>query len=201
MQKMQFERRRVSRRRMLTTALAGVCGLVPVAPVFPRTPVAARNISTEMNPTHLINALRSIGKSVCLDAADRLATSTGTNAGFDLHLRHAELNEADARVLANGMLRSDSGNGLFLRSFSASFNPDLGDTGAATLAEVFPETMTELGLVGCSIGDAGGRAILEWARIAPRLRMICIEGNRFSVDIRSQFQDLAPHGRQVLVVI
>ena len=99
------------------------------------------------------------------------------------------------------MLRSDSGNGLFLRSFSASFNPDLGDTGAATLAEVFPETMTELGLVGCSIGDAGGRAILEWARIAPKLRMICVEENRFSVDIRSQFQNLAPQGRQVLVVV
>ncbi len=201
MQNMQFERRRVSRRRILTTALAGVCGLVPVATVFLRTAAAARNESTEMNPTHLINALRSIGKPVCMDAADRLATSTGTNAGFDLHLRRAELNEADARVLANGMLRSDSGNGLFLRSFSASFNPDLGDTGAAALAEVFPETMTELGLVGCSIGDAGGRAILEWARIAPRLRMICVEGNRFSVDIRSQFQDLAPHGRQVLVVV
>lgn len=201
MRDMQFERQRVSRRRMLATALAGVCGLVAAATVFPKTAVAARNESAEMNPTELINALRSIGKPVCMDAADRLGASTGTKAGFDLHLRSAGLNEADARVLANGLPRSDAGNGLFLRSFSASFNPDLGDAGATALAEEFPETMTELGLVGCSIGDAGGRAILEWARAAPKLRMICVEGNKFSAGMRSQLQDLATNGRQILVVV
>lgn len=201
MRNRQLERQRVSRRRVLTTALVGVCSLVPVATVFSRAASAAINESTTMNPTHLINALRSIGKPVCMDAANRLATLTGTSAGFDLLLRRAELNAADAKVLANGMLRSDTGNEFFLESFSASFNPDLGDTGAAALAEVFPESMTELGLVGCSIGDAGGRAILEWARIAPNLRMMCVEGNRFSDDMRSQFQGFAPQGRQILVVV
>lgn len=99
------------------------------------------------------------------------------------------------------MRRSDVRDGLFLRSFSASYNPGLGDTGVAALAEAFPETMTELGLVGCSIGDAGGRAILEWARTAPELQMICIEGNRFSADMKSRFQDFASPGRQILVVV
>lgn len=154
-----------------------------------------------MNPAELIKALKSIGKPACMDAADKLAASIGTKADFDLHLRRAELNEADARVLATGMLPSEYDSGLFLRSFSASFNPDLKDAGAAVLAAAFPETLTEVGLVGCTIGDAGGKAILEWARAAPDLRMICVEENRFSGDVRSQFQDLARQGRQVLVVV
>lgn len=201
MNDLRIERRRVARRRLLTTAVTGVCGLLVGATVFPKTAAAAGFGNAEMNSPELINALRSIGKPVCMDAADRLAASAGTKTGFDLHLRGAGLNEADARVLADGMLRSDAGDGPVLRSFSASYNPELGDTGAAALAEAFPETMTELGLVGCSIGDAGGRAILEWAQTAPKVRMICVEGNNFSTGMRSQFQDLAPFGRHVLVVV
>jgi hypothetical protein len=154
-----------------------------------------------MPQTELINALRSIGKPVCLDAADRLEASAGSPAGVDLHLRRAGLNDADAQILASGMLCSNIRGGLFLRSFSASYNPDLGDVGAATFAEAFPETMTELGLVGCSVGDAGGRLILEWARTAPDLRMICLEGNKFSASMRSQFHDLASFDRQILVTV
>jgi hypothetical protein len=197
----QFQRRRTSRRTMMTTALAGVYGLVASATVFSKTAQAAGNESAEMIPTELIKALRSIGKPACLDAADRLAASTGSLAGFDLHLRSAGLNEADARVLANVMLHADAGNVLLLKSFSASYNPDLGDVGAAALAEAFPETMTELGLVGCSVGDAGGSSILEWAQTAPDLRMICVEGNNFSAGMKSQFQDLASLGRNILVVV
>jgi hypothetical protein len=165
------------------------------------TAQAAGNESAEMTRTKLINALRSIEKPVCLDAADRLAASTKSLVGFDLHLRGAGLNEADAQVLANEMLYVDADNGHFLKSFSASYNPSLGDAGAATFAEAFPETMTELGLVGCSIGDAGGRAILEWARTASNLRMICVEENEFSVGVKLEFQDLASLGRNILVVV
>lgn len=197
----QFERRRMSRRTIMTTALAGVCGLVASATVFSKTAQAAGNKNTEMIPTELIKALRSIGKPTCLDAADQLVASTGSPEGFDLHLRRAGLNEADARVLANGMLHVDAGNSLLLKSFSVSYNPGLGDVGAAALSEAFPETMTELGLVGCSVGDAGGSSILEWARTAPDLRIICVEGNNFSAGMKSQFQDLASFGRDILVVV
>jgi hypothetical protein len=58
-----------------------------------------------------------------------------------------------------------------------------------------------LGLVGCSIGDAGAHAILEWARTAPNLRMICVEGNKISAGVKSQFQNLASGGRNILVVV
>ncbi|MFT4708249.1 MAG: hypothetical protein ACJAXK_001756 [Yoonia sp.] len=194
MRNMKFEQRQLSRRRTLTTTLAVFCGLFAAD-------VCAGNESTEMNVIELINALRSVGTPVCVNAADALAASVETGTGFDLHLRSAGLNEAAAQILAHGMRRSDVGNGRFLRSFSASYNPDLGDVGAAALAEAFPDTMIELGLVGCSIGDAGGSAILEWARKARQLRMICVEGNMFSAEIKSQFQSLASHGREILVVV
>jgi hypothetical protein len=197
----QCETRRMSRRTLMTTALAGVCGLVTSATVFSKTAQAAGKESDEMPPTELIKALRLIGKPNCLDAADRLAASTGSPAGFDLHLRRAGLNEGDARILANGMMNANAGNALFLKSFSASYNSDLGDDGAAALAEAFPETMTELGLVGCSVGDVGARAILEWAQTAPNLRMICVEGNKISAGVKSQLQNLASRGRNILVVI
>jgi hypothetical protein len=196
-----FEPPRVSRRRMLSTAFASVCGVATYATGLPTLANAAGSESTQMKPTDLITALRSIGTPGCLAAADRLEASTGSQAGFDLHLRRAGLNQADAQVLADGMLRAHAGNALSLRSFSASYNPELGDVGAATLATAFPATMTELGLVGCSVGDAGARPILEWARSAPNLKMICVEGNNFSAGMKTQFRDLASLGRNMLVVV
>lgn len=197
----QVEPPRVSRRRVLTTAVAGVCGLAAYATALPRTAQAARRESAQMNPTDLITALRSIGTPGCLAAADRLEAETGSQAGFDLHLRRAGLKQADAQVLADGLLRANAGNALSLRSFSASYNPALGDVGAAALATAFPATMTELGLVGCSVGDAGARPILDWARSAPELKMICVEGNNFSAGIKTEFRDLASLGGNMLVVV
>lgn len=163
-----------------------------------------------MNALELIRALRLIGKPVCTAAATRLAKdgpaedgsrrSSPAQAGFDLHLRHAGLDKADAHILAEGMRYLSHGDGPCLRSFSASYNPELGDAGVTALVGAFPERMTELGLVGCSIGDTGGRAILEWALAAPDVQMICIEGNRFSAAMRSRFDDLASRGKPALVV-
>lgn len=201
MQDMPYEPPRVSRRRMLSTAFTGICGIATNAMVLPNMAQAAESESAQMKPTDLITALRSIGTPGCLVAADRLEASTVSQAGFDLHLRRAGLTQADAQVLADGMLRANAGNTLSLRSFSASYNPDLGDVGAAILATSFPASMTEIGLVGCSVGDAGARPILEWARNAPNLRMVCVEGNNFSAGIKVQFRDLASSGRNILVVV
>lgn len=155
-----------------------------------------------MNPTHLVSALNAIGTPVCLEAARTLEATTETTVGLSLHLRRAGLNHAEARVLADGLVRADAADGLFfLGSFSASYNPKLGDAGAAVLAAAFPETLTELGLVGCTIGDSGGRALLEWAQMAPNLKMICVEDNRFSKAMRSQFQGLSSKGRRLVVVV
>ena len=59
-----------------------------------------------------------------------------------------------------------------------------------TLANALPKTLTELGLVGCSIGDQGGKEILEWAKYAGGLRLICIEENNISEELRNQFRGL-----------
>ena len=154
-----------------------------------------------MTPNALIAALRLIGKPVCTEAADRLAASAGRASGFDLHLRRAGLSADDARILSDGMRAAEGDGGLDLRSFSASYNPDLGDKGAAALADAFPANMTELGLVGCSIGDGGAQNLLAWAQKAPALTMICIEGNQISPDLKARFRDLGNRGRYVLVVV
>lgn len=145
----------------------------------------------------LVQALLSIEKPVCAEAAKRLAKSSGAT-GFDLHLRNAGLNEANARVLADAMV--SAADGPSLRSFSASYNPDLGDAGVVVLAEAFPTTMSELGLVGCAIGDVGGRAILKWAKSAPELGMICVEGNAMSAKVRAALTAFGRE-RQVMVVV
>jgi hypothetical protein len=76
-----------------------------------------------------------------------------------LHLRNARLTAQDAISLADAIGQME--HGPVLRLFSASYNPNLTDAGVVALAGAFPTTMTELGLVGCGIGDAGGHAILD----------------------------------------
>ncbi|MFT5358597.1 MAG: hypothetical protein ACI9KE_005836 [Polyangiales bacterium] len=163
-----------------------------------------------MNIDALIKALESIGGPVCLAASQRLGAGAH-DAPFDLHLRDAELDAVDARALADGMQTlARPGTALpgtalpvtgGLRSFSASYNSDLKDAGAIALAGAFPTTMTELGLVGCSIGDAGGRALLEWAERASHLRMMCVEGNGFSSGVRSNFARLGRRRTSLIVVV
>jgi hypothetical protein len=182
---------------MLAVSVAGVCGLASTA--LGRE--IASNQHAEMHSTALIHALRSIGKPVCTAAADALAMLPPRQAGFDLHLRRAGLDEADARILAEGMLQQNDGAGRFLRSFSASYNAEFGDAGAAVLAAALPVTVAELGLVSCAIGDAGGRAILNWVQAATDLQMVCVEGNCFSAEMKSRFCDFARRKTHVLVVV
>lgn len=154
-----------------------------------------------MIATELANALTSIGKPVCMAAADRLIAMTTITTAIDLHLRNAGLTATDAQALAVALLNCDGIVGPSLRSFSTSFNPDLGDAGAATLARALPRSVTELGLVGCAIGDTGGCAILEWAQDAPNLQMMCVEGNKFSAEMRAQFRNLSLSDESILVIV
>lgn len=200
---MSLERQHLSRRRMLQAGLATGAGLLPalagVSAVAKAAEHEASGGGTRVDA--LIAALNTIGKPDCVDAAIRLEALEPDTAGFDLHLRRAGLDAGDARVLAGAMRKTTASSGAVLRSFSASYNSDLTDAGVIALAQAFPVTMTELGLVGCAIGDAGGLAILEWARTALSPRMICVEGNLFSVDIRSRFAALGQDRGSLLVVV
>ena len=134
-------------------------------------------------------ALREIGSDVTKTAADNLARSAVSSAALNLHLRNAKMTAADVSLIANALDRTPVSDLARLGSFSLSYNA-IGDDGASTLAASLPATLTELGLVGCSIGDQGGGAILEWAKYANGLRMICIEDNSMSGQMRKQFGSL-----------
>ena len=134
-------------------------------------------------------ALRAIGSDVANAAADHLAKSAVSSAALNLHLRNAQMTAADVKLIANALDRTSVSELARLVSFSLSYNA-IGDDGASTLAASLPATLTELGLVGCSIGDQGGGAILEWAKYANGLRMICIEDNSMSDQMRKQFGSL-----------
>ena len=134
-------------------------------------------------------ALRAIGSDVANATADHLAKSAVSSAALSLHLRNAKMTAADVKLIANALDRTSVSELTRLGSFSLSYNV-IGDEGANTLATCLPATLTELGLVGCSIGDQGGAAMLEWAKHANGLRMICIEDNSMSDQMRKQFRSL-----------
>jgi len=162
---------------------------------------AGAEANFQMGISVLIQALRSTGNAACRSVADRLETSRTSNADYDLHLRNADLGAVDAEIIARAMRELSLYEAPALRSFSMSYNPGLTDAGVVLLAQAFPPTLTELGLVDCSIGDEGGVALLRWGKKAVGLRMICVEGNRFSARIRQEFASLAQEKTNLLVVV
>jgi len=123
---------------------------------------AGAEANFQMGISVLIQALRSTGNAACRSVADRLETSRTSNADYDLHLRNADLGAVDAEIIARAMRELSLYEAPALRSFSMSYNPGLTDAGVVLLAQAFPPTLTELGLVDCSIGDEGGVALLRW---------------------------------------
>jgi len=131
-------------------------------------------------------ALRAIGSDVTNAVADNLAKGVVGLPTLNVHLRNANMTAADAKTIANALDRTPVFELARLGSFSLSYNA-IGDEGAKNLANSLPATLTELGLVGCSIGDRGGKAILDWAKHASGLHMICIEDNKMSDEMRKHF--------------
>jgi hypothetical protein len=163
--------------------------------------IAGPDVKPQRGIGALIQALHSTGNPVCRNAADRLEASRRSNVDYDLHLRNAGLGAVDAEIIAQAMREISLYEVPALRSFSMSYNPDLTDAGVVLLAQSFPPTLTELGLVDCAIGDVGGAALLSWAKKAVGLRMICVEGNRFSARIRQEFASLAQEKTSLLVIV
>lgn len=162
---------------------------------------AGTDVNAQMGISVLIQALRSTGNAACRNAADRLEASRTSNADYDLHLRNAGLGAVDAKIIAQAMRELSPYEVPALRSCSMSYNPGLTDGGVVVLAQAFPPTLTELGLVDCAIGDVGGAALLRWGKKAVGLRMICVEGNRFSARIRQGFVSLAQEKTSLLVIV
>ena len=133
-------------------------------------------------------------------AADTLANRPASFVASDLHLRNVEIAAIDAELIANSLDRISVSELARLGSFSLSYNA-IGDEGASAIANALPNSLTELGLVGCSIGDQGGEAILDWAKRANGLRIICIEDNIMSDKLRNQFGSLRDASPSISVFV
>lgn len=200
---MPTNNKQLLRRQFLRTGLINGLALLAGVSVLAGKGVASvrPEANAQLGINVLIQALRSTGNAVCLGAADRLEGSRTSNAYYDLHLRNAGLGVEDAEIIAQAMRKLSLYEAPALRSFSMSYNPGLTDAGVVLLAQAFPATLTELGLVDCAIGDKGGVALLRWGKKAVGLRMICVEGNRFSARIRQEFASLAKEKTNLLVVV
>ena len=150
--------------------------------------------------TELALALHSFGNPSCQQTAEQLEHHSTTTNGLTLAFRSLQLSVAQVEVLAAIIKTHREESPHALRSLSFSYN-ELGNTGAMALADALPSTLEELGLVGCSIGDRGGAAILEWATRAKQLRMLCIENNHFSPELRRKFYDLSAQKGGLVVYV
>jgi len=192
-----------SRRQILQNGLLGSMVLFTGVGVSFANGISAvgHQVDSQMGISVLISALRSTGNVVCLKAAQRLEASRASKVEYVLHLRNADLGASDAEIIAHGIHQNYLTKGPALLSFSMSYNPGLTDSGVVALARAFPSTLTELGLVGCAIGDECGAALLRWSKQATELRMICVEGNNFSSSIRLAFTALAQERPSLLIVV
>lgn len=143
-----------------------------------------------MAVSDLIAALRETGKQVCQLAASRLEAEGFEKSGFDLHLRSGGLSADDALAIAAALAELGDHPASALRSVSISYNQDIGEAGAAALIRSFPATVTEIGMVGCDLGDESGEALLKFALSTPKLKMMCVEGNSFSPPMHQRFKAL-----------
>ena len=192
-----------SRRRFIKTALAEMAFLVAATMAFPPF-INAESTTTKKSTIvvgALAKALRSIGGPVCLAAAVKLEANQSNTDSVYFHLRHAALEASDAMVIAEALKSLPKESHSALVSLSLSYNHALGDAGAIALAQSLPPTIRELGLVNCGIGDAGGKAVLRWAKHATGLRILCIEENQLSEKIKLQIVELMHRNAELSVVV
>lgn len=149
----------------------------------------------------LVRALHATDKDICIAAAGRLENLNALASSFDLHLRSAGLDRADATNIAAAILGSTADEQLSLRSFSSSYNPGIGELGAVALINSLPPTLSEIGMVGCSLSDESGEALLAWTQNASSIRMICVEGNNYSPQMRQRISNLSKDRSGLTVIV
>jgi hypothetical protein len=144
--------------------------------------------------TKIAKALQEIGGEKCLKKA--IALKQNSNLISTLNLRDLDLTPLNMINIASCF----EGRDCSIKSISFSYNRSLNDSGAVALMKKLPTSILEIGLVNCGINDIGGAEILNWMRSASSLRMICIEQNNFSENLKSEFKQFSNHNPQILVV-
>jgi hypothetical protein len=146
--------------------------------------------------TSLIATLKASGVA----KLETIANQIQHNSALEdtLALRAKWLNTTDVEYIMNAF--KDFKGQIPVKTLSFSYNVELGDEGAKIIATSLPKTITSLGLVGCGINDIGGEAIFSWMREATQLKMICIESNNFSIELKQKYSDFAKKHPTILVV-
>ena len=97
------------------------------------------------------------------------------------------------------VLEQEKGNTI--NSISFSYNNLIGDEGVREIINSLPLSICEIGLVDCGISDKGGTDILNWINKLPNLKMICIEQNNFSEELKKAYTVFKNNNPKVIVVI
>lgn len=153
-------------------------------------------MSTQKN---IADVLRKKGNTECLNKADSLQNDS--NSQIVLQLRSLSLNTSDIAEIANIIKEEKNNSNAILTSISFSYNEQIGNAGSVVLANALPPSIREIGLVDCGIGDQGGKAMLDWMQTAPNLRMICMEQNSFSKELKMEFQEFRKAHPGILVIV
>ena len=140
--------------------------------------------------------LKRIGTTTCLEKANFLEAESFQSRA--LNLRDLDLEQKNIIAIAN-VIRHERDR-YTITSISFSYNSLMGDLGAAVLVKSFPHSLSEIGLVGCGIGDKGGYAILNWMKSATSLKMICIEHNEFSKILKMDYLAFKKANPNIIVV-
>jgi hypothetical protein len=146
--------------------------------------------------TSLIAILQASGVAKLETIANQIKDNTALED--TLALRAKWLNKTDIESIMNAF-KNYKGQ-VPVKTLSFSYNVEIGNEGAMIIAASLPKSIASLGLVGCGINDVGGEAIFSWMTKATQLKMICVESNNFSTQLKQKYSDFAKRNPTILVV-
>ena len=153
-----------------------------------------------MTNQQIAEIIRTISTHHCQKRADHIEEDEDEFSGR-LDLRHLNLWSSDADRLIRAICQLNMETSGMLSSIDLSFNGLLSNEGAESLVRHLPRYISEIHLIDCGIGDFGGEAILEWMYDARGLRIINLEQNNISANLRAKFEKFANENPQVMVII
>ena len=149
----------------------------------------------------LTKILRSLKNPVCEKAARIIENRYKKGNLYVLHLRHAMLSESDAKIISGSIQLLHKNHDIRLKSFSLSYNPNIGAEGATAILSSLPEHIEELGLVGCNLDDRIGSHIIKFIKQSKYLKLVCIEDNNFSREMRLTIADLKSQNEDCTIIV
>lgn len=145
--------------------------------------------------TTIIHILESHGTEASLKKTKDIAESKQDM--HSLHLRDLGLTQAKILAIAVALQSSN----VPIGSVSLGYNQAMKDAGAVALIEALPDSVFELGLVACGIGDEGGKKLLQWMQEnTTNLQMICIENNDFSDNLKMHFKNFRLQNPKIIFI-